>query len=64
MKSFKVIIFDMDGVLVDSEPSHILIEKKMFKKMGLNFSDKEHAGYMGTATDVMYRCCFGQPKSK
>lgn len=55
MKSVKAIIFDMDGVLVDSEPFHIEIEKRMFRKMGLDVSDEEHAGYMGTATDVMWR---------
>lgn len=55
MRSVKAIIFDMDGVLVDSEPFHIEIEKRMFRKMGLDVSDKEHAGYMGTATDVMWR---------
>nr|WP_321486022.1 HAD family phosphatase [uncultured Draconibacterium sp.] len=55
MKSIKALIFDMDGVLVDSEPFHIEIEKRMFRKMGLDISDEEHAGYMGTATDVMWR---------
>lgn len=55
MKDFKAILFDMDGVLVDSEPYHIEIEKRMFKKMGLDISDEEHAGYMGAATDVMWK---------
>ena len=54
MNSTKAIIFDMDGVLVDSEPFHVEIEKRMFKKMGLNITDEEHAGYMGIATDVMW----------
>ena len=54
MISTKAILFDMDGVLVDSEPFHVEIEKRMFKKMGLDISDEEHAGYMGTATDVMW----------
>ena len=44
----------MDGVLVDSEPFHVQNEKMMFKKLGLDISDEEHAGYMGTATDVMW----------
>jgi len=51
----KAIIFDMDGVLVDSEPHHVKIEKKMFAKLNLNISDEEHSTYMGTATDVMWR---------
>ncbi len=54
MNKIKAVIFDMDGVLVDSEPFHIQNEKMMFKKLGLDISDEEHAGYMGTATDVMW----------
>ncbi|MCY1719439.1 HAD family phosphatase [Prolixibacteraceae bacterium Z1-6] len=54
LEKVKAIIFDMDGVLVDSEPLHIEIEKRMFKKAGLDISDEEHARYMGTATDVMW----------
>lgn len=54
MNKIKAVIFDMDGVLVDSEPFHIQNEKRMFKKLGLDISDEEHAGYMGAATDVMW----------
>lgn len=54
MNKIEAVIFDMDGVLVNSEPFHIEIEKRMFKKMGIDISDEEHAGYMGTATDVMW----------
>ncbi len=55
MNKIKAVIFDMDGVLVDSEPFHIQNEKRMFKKLGLDISDEEHAGYMGAATDVMWK---------
>lgn len=55
MKKPQAVIFDMDGVLVDSEPLHIQTEKRMFRKMNLDISDEEHAGYMGTATDVMWK---------
>lgn len=54
MKRMEAVIFDMDGVLVDSEPHHIDIEKKLFKKLGLSVSEEEHAGYMGVATDAMW----------
>ena len=54
MNKINAIIFDMDGVLVDSEPFHIQNEKRMFKKLGLDISDEEHARYMGAATDVMW----------
>jgi len=55
MKNIKAVIFDMDGVLVDSEPFHVKIEKLMFEKVGLDISDEEHASYMGIATDVMWQ---------
>lgn len=54
MNKIEAVIFDMDGVLVDSEPFHIQNEKMMFKKLGLDISEEEHAGYMGAATDVMW----------
>jgi len=55
MRKVKAVIFDMDGVLVDTEPFHVQNEKIMFKKLGLDISEEEHAGYMGTATDVMWK---------
>lgn len=60
MKRVKAVIFDMDGVLVDSEPIHVQTEKRMFRKMNLDISDEEHAGYMGTATDVMWKQIIGK----
>ncbi len=51
----KAIIFDMDGVLVDSEPHHVIIEKKLFARLNIDISDEEHSTYMGKATDVMWK---------
>lgn len=51
----EAVIFDMDGVLVDSEPFHIEIEKRQFRLNGLNISEEEHHRYMGVASDVMWR---------
>lgn len=53
--TIKAIIFDMDGVLVDSDPHHVTIEKKLFAKLGLDISDEEHNTYMGKATDRMWQ---------
>ncbi|MCF6333385.1 MAG: HAD family phosphatase [Draconibacterium sp.] len=58
MKKAKAIIFDMDGVLVDSEPHHVKIEKELFAKLNLEISDEEHSTYMGKATDVMWKEIF------
>jgi HAD superfamily hydrolase (TIGR01509 family) len=51
----KAIIFDMDGVLVDSEPYHVEIEKQQFLLNQLPVSDEEHSRYIGVASDVMWK---------
>lgn len=51
----KAIIFDMDGVLVDSEPFHIEIEKRQFLQNQILVSDEEHHEYMGVSSEVMWQ---------
>lgn len=51
----EAIIFDMDGVLVDSEPFHTQIEKQQFALNGISISEEEHLNYMGTASELMWR---------
>ncbi len=55
MKKFKAIIFDMDGVLVNSEPHYIRMDKEIFKTLGLTISNEEHLTFQGSATDHMWR---------
>lgn len=50
----RAIIFDMDGVLVDSEPFHVTIERRQFELNNLAITDEEHHQYMGVASDVMW----------
>lgn len=45
----------MDGVLVDSEPFHIEIEKQQFLQSKLSVSNEEHLRYIGVASDVMWK---------
>lgn len=55
MNKPQAVIFDMDGVLVDSEPFHFENESRMFRKLGIDISDEEHSHFTGVATDVMWR---------
>jgi len=55
MRKPEAVIFDMDGVLIDSEPIHIEIERKLFDKLGIAVSTEIHRNYLGTAADYMYQ---------
>jgi beta-phosphoglucomutase len=50
----EAIIFDMDGVLVDSEPHHVKIEKQQFNQNGISISDEEHQKFMGSTSENMW----------
>lgn len=43
----KAFIFDMDGVIVDSEPIHFRLIKKMYSKYGKNFTHDDHNKVVG-----------------
>lgn len=48
------IIFDMDGVIIDSEPTHQKLEFEMFDELGLHISDEEHKTFVGTSSVDMW----------
>lgn len=48
------IIFDMDGVIIDSEPIHQQLEFEMFAELGLHISDEEYKDYIGTSAIDMW----------
>jgi HAD superfamily hydrolase (TIGR01509 family) len=41
------VIFDMDGVLVDSEPMHAATTRDMLQPLGITYSDEDNARYFG-----------------
>lgn len=46
----KAVIFDMDGVIVDSEPAHVKSERQLFAPYGIALSDEELQSYMGRSS--------------
>ena len=43
----KAVIFDMDGVIIDSEPDYKQIELDMYAEMGLEMSEEDAVKSMG-----------------
>jgi HAD superfamily hydrolase (TIGR01509 family) len=44
----KALIFDMDGVIIDSEPLYQKANKNTFDKLGISISEEEYNGFVGT----------------
>lgn len=52
--TMQAIIFDMDGVLIDTERHHQSIEHQIFRDLGLNITEEERAPFIGFAADEMW----------
>lgn len=50
----KAVIFDMDGVIIDSEPIHLEFAMELFKKLGFNMSVEEYSKFVGTTSKYMW----------
>jgi beta-phosphoglucomutase family hydrolase len=50
----KAVIFDMDGVIVDSEPIHIEAEKQVLLKHGVKITTEELRTYTGTTAEFEF----------
>ena len=50
----KGVIFDMDGVIIDSEPIHIKLEKELLIESGGDYSKVKHEDFMGTTDAHMW----------
>lgn len=51
----QAVLFDMDGVLVDSEPIYFEIERSSFLHFGASVDEEEHHGYVGITLETMWR---------
>ncbi len=50
----KTVIFDMDGVIIDSEPVHMAIERQLFEEYDLKISKEKHHSYVGMSSLDMW----------
>lgn len=50
----KAVIFDMDGVIIDSEPIHFEVDMQTMKDLGCNISVEELEKYVGTTNKYMF----------
>ena len=48
------VIFDMDGVIVDTEPVHKYAYQQHFKKLNITISNEYYAGLTGNSTKNIY----------
>lgn len=53
-KVCKAFIFDMDGVIVDSESIYKEIEKELFDEVGVAVDHEEHISYQGSSNPIMW----------
>lgn len=47
MHQIKGLIFDMDGVLIDSEPLHLMAYQKFLSEVGVTFSEADNRPFLG-----------------
>ncbi|MFH1942555.1 MAG: HAD family phosphatase [bacterium] len=49
----RAVVFDMDGVIVDSEPLHVEAEKQTFALFGIDVVEDELRKYMGRTSRIL-----------
>lgn len=50
----KMVIFDMDGVLIDSEGFYKEINQQYFKELGVPITEEEYEGFIGISANLMW----------
>ncbi|WP_236912583.1 HAD family hydrolase [Clostridium sp. Cult1] len=50
----KAVIFDMDGVIIDSEPLHFELEVELLEELGGKITKEEHKSFVGTTDYHMW----------
>ncbi|MGI9544902.1 MAG: HAD family hydrolase [Cyclobacteriaceae bacterium] len=49
------VIFDMDGVIIDSEPIHRELQQQKFNELGITISAEQYQGFVGTSAKNMWQ---------
>ncbi len=52
---YRAVIFDMDGVLIDSEPLHIELETKMITELNIPLNKEMYSRFAGTTSLSMWK---------
>ncbi len=51
----RAVIFDMDGVLLDSEPLHEKTHQMILRRYGIELSDAELASFVGRTSETLWK---------
>jgi len=51
----ETVIFDMDGVIIDSEPIHLEIQDRLFKTYDISLTTSEYQRYIGRSSKNMWQ---------
>lgn len=54
-RKIEAFIFDMDGVIIDSEPIHSRVKMDTFRHFGLDFEESRLKDYMGGTSGLIFR---------
>ncbi|NLM96417.1 MAG: HAD family phosphatase [Halanaerobiaceae bacterium] len=49
MAELKAVIFDMDGVIIDSEPIHSRLNMELYRKLGFELTVEEYSKFVGVS---------------
>jgi beta-phosphoglucomutase family hydrolase len=58
----QAVIFDLDGVIIDSEPIHFKLEKQMFEELEIEVAFQEHCSFVGMSSQNMWEAIVSKNK--
>jgi beta-phosphoglucomutase family hydrolase len=55
MNNLQAVIFDMDGVIIDSEPIYFKIQNKIYSQLGISITPSEYDEFIGAGMHLMWQ---------